>query len=625
MCGIAGFVGKGDRDDLERMTKCLEHRGPDDEGFWHDEYRGVYLGHKRLSIIDLPDGSQPMWTIDESLCVIYNGEIYNHLELRKKLENKGHKFCTDHSDTEVLLHGYKEWGTDLPTRVNGMWAFAIYDRHKNLIFISRDRFGQKPLFYTLQNKTFAFASELSAFTCHPFISTSLSKRSLKKYFAYGYMPAPNSLYSGIYKLPAGHNIVFDCNNLSLKVSKYWDFVIEPFDSIPENPEEEWGEILCELLMKAVKRRLMSDVPIGVFLSGGIDSSIVTAFASQALGNERLSTFSIGFNEDSFDESKYAKVIADLFNTRHYNETLKMEGALDILPDIIRQLDEPMGDGSLIPTYLLCRETRKHVTVALGGDGGDELFAGYDPFRALNLAELYSSLMPKPIHQGIRMAINYLPVSHKNISLDFKLKRTLKGLSYPKSLWNPIWLSPLEPHELEELFLEPTDIEDLYSEALEQWDACSQDNIIDKTLQFYTKLFLQEYVLVKTDRASMMNSLEVRAPFLDIDLVDFVRRIPSSWKYRKGCTKYLLKKASERILPNEIIYRAKHGFGMPISKWFQLGLLNQNFSKPILLLSESFCQKRLQEHLKKKNDHRLFLWSQWLLEKFVMKHDLLAHE
>ncbi len=612
MCGICGFTGKGTIQDLDLMTEAMFHRGPDDKGIWYDPERAVCLGHRRLSIIDIAGGVQPMWTPDNALGVVFNGEIYNHTELRNELQDKRHVFQSDHSDTEVLLHGFREWGDDLPNQLNGMWAFAIYDRIRNILFLSRDRFGKKPLFYTLQNHTFAFASELTALTKHPSVEASVSPRSLKKYFAYGYIPAPNSLYERVYKLPGGHNLIFNLNDFSMKISKYWDFVLEPFESVPENPEEEWGEQLRDLLQKAVRRRLMSDVPLGIFLSGGIDSSAITAFAAQDTGNKRLKTFSIGFQEASFDESEYAQRVAELFETDHHLKMLSIEEVRTVLPEIVARLDEPMGDSSLLPTYLLNQETRKYVTVALGGDGGDELFAGYDPFRALRLAEFYNRLVPRPVHKGIRMALNMLPVSHKNISLDFKLKRTLTGLSYPKHLWNPIWLGPLEPNDLEDLFQEPADIEDIYSEAIEQWEACSQENLADKTLQFYTKLYLQDGILVKADRASMMNSLEVRAPFLDTDLVNFVRRIPHAWKYRNGQTKYILKKALEPVLPKAILYRPKKGFGVPIGEWFAKGILPWPENSTGFFMNRSFIENKIKEHQEGKNDHRLFLWNSWLL-------------
>ncbi|MBN2125034.1 MAG: asparagine synthase (glutamine-hydrolyzing) [Deltaproteobacteria bacterium] len=615
MCGICGFIGRGDLEDLRRMNESLAHRGPDGEGLWHDGKTGVYLGHKRLSVIDLEGGAQPMWTWDGRLGVVFNGEIYNHGALREELEKEGHRFLTDHSDTEVLLHGYRQWGQDMVGRLNGMWAFALYDREKGVLFLSRDRFGKKPLFYTLQNGTFAFSSELRSLMRHSALSNATSSRALKKYFAYGYIPAPHSLYERVYKLPGGHNLVLDGMALSFTLRKYWDFVLEPFEDVPPHPEEEWGAELRLLLQRAVERRLISDVPLGVFLSGGIDSSAVTALAARGPGGENLKTFSIGFREASFDESRYARAAADLFRTEHHQKILSMEKARDLLPEIMARLDEPMGDNSLLPTYLLCRETRKHVTVALGGDGGDELFAGYDPFRALKLAKLYSTIVPKPVHQAIAHLVARLPVSHRNMSLDFRLKRTLRGLSYPRKLWNPTWLGPLEPGQLDILFQEPTDLEDVYEEAIRYWEDCPQKDMVDKTLQFYTKLYLQDDILVKVDRASMMHSLEVRAPFLDMELVDFVRRIPHAYKYRNGQTKYLLKKALAPVLSRDILYRAKKGFGAPVGKWFHRGLLDIPARPAAGSFNPLFIRRAGREHILGKHDHRAFLWNLWVVNAF----------
>lgn len=620
MCGICGFVGKGGIEDLSRMNAALIHRGPDAEGLWHDHQKAVYLGHRRLSIIDIAGGAQPMWSGDRSLAIVFNGEIYNHEKLRKELTNEGHRFLSDHSDTEVLIYGYKQWGQELVHKLNGMWAFALYDRAKDKLFLSRDRFGKKPLFYARQNGTFAFASELSALVTHTNINSNISPKSLKKYFAYGYIPAPNSLYERIYKLPGGHNLTLRLADPDYSIHKYWDFLLEPFEEIPKNPEEEWGEQLRYLLEKAVKRRLISDVPLGVFLSGGIDSSSVTAFADKHMLKGKLKTFSIGFQENSFDETKYGTIVADLFKTDHHQEMLSMEQARDILPEIMTRLDEPMGDSSILPTYLLCQTTKKHVTVALGGDGADELFAGYDPFRALQLADIYNKLVPRLMHWAIRMTASCLPVSHRNMSLDFKLKRALKGLSYPRYLWNPIWLGPLDPKELDALFQEPTDVEDVYEEAINCWESCAQTNLVDKTLQFYTKLYLQDDILVKVDRASMMHSLEVRSPFLDIELVDFVRKIPHAYKYRNGQTKYILKKAMAPIIPPSIRYRSKKGFGAPIGNWFRDGKLTICPKTALANMSPFFVKQKINEHQRNYQDHRLFLCNHWILSNGAYQAD-----
>ena len=617
MCGIAGFVGAGDRETLARMTARLAHRGPDDSGLWNDG--AVFLGHRRLSIVDLEGGHQPMATADGDLILIFNGEIYNHAELRAELKGRGHVFQTDHSDSEVLLHGYREWGAALPNRLNGMWAFAIYDRKNAKLFCSRDRFGKKPFYYSAGPAHFVFGSELTALLQHPRVRPNVSKRALQKYFAYGYIPAPLSIYENVFKLPGGCSLELDTKTLACRIQRYWDLVLEPFENIPANPEEEWGEQIRELLDRAVQRRLISDVPLGVFLSGGVDSSAVTALASRHLPKGELKTFSIGFDEKSFDESGYARRVADLFGTDHHMEKLSLDRAHALLDECLARLDEPLGDSSLLPTYLLNRFTRQHVTVALGGDGGDELFAGYDPFRALDRARLYQSVFPRPIHRGIRALFERLPVSHANMSLDFKIKRTLRGLSYEPRFWLPVWMGSLDPVEIGELFDGPIDLEDLYSEAIESWEACSQTDLVDKTLQFYAKLYLQDDIMVKVDRASMMHSLEVRAPFLDIEFVDFARRIPSNYKLRGGVTKYILKKALAPLLPDDILHRSKKGFGSPIGPWFKNGTLR--IDQPAHpFLNAAFVHRKVDAHLSGSSDERAFLWNVHVLNRCLRTND-----
>lgn len=615
MCGITGFVGAGNDTDLRRMADALAHRGPDDTGYWDDPVRSVHLGHRRLSILDIAGGHQPMVTADGDLIIIFNGEIYNFAELRAELVSRGHRFQTDHSDTEVLLHGYREWDAGLPGRCNGMWAFVIYDRARQRLFGSRDRFGKKPLFYSTQNGAFVFGSELTALRAHPAVNSALSRRALKKYFGYGYIPAPHTILENVYKLPGGHSFILDVESPALepRVEKYWDFILEPFTGgeVPADPEGTWGEELRARLDEAVRRRLVADVPVGVFLSGGIDSSAVTAFASRHVPAGLLKTFSIGFEEASFDESAYARRVAQLFKTDHHLETLSISKAHSLLPTVAGRLDEPMGDSSLLPTYLLSQFTRAQVKVALGGDAGDELFAGYDPFVALRKAELYSKIVPRPVHRAVCMLAARMPVSHSYMSLDFRLKRTLRGLSYPSKLWLPVWTASLDASELGELFSEPADLEDIFSEAIATWEGCAQTDVVDRTLQFFTKLYLQDDILVKVDRASMMHGLEARAPFLDIDFVNFARRIPSAWKYRHGQTKYILKKALEPVLPADVLYRKKQGFGVPIGAWFKNGQLGLDDAL-LPCLNGAFVKARLAEHRANRTDQRAFLWNTWLL-------------
>ncbi len=612
MCGICGFAGAGTDRDLAAMAARLARRGPDGQGTFLDPKRRVFLGHRRLSIIDLEGGAQPMATRDGRLCVVFNGEIYNHLELRRELEAHGHVFATDHSDTEVLLHGYRQWGEALPERLNGMWAFALLDKDQNRLFRSRDRFGKKPLFYTRQNGVFAFASELSSLAAHGAVRREVSRTSLVKYYAYGFIPGPRSLYENVCKLPGGYNLTVDLADTSFRVKRYWAFCIEPTDAIPKNPEEEWGERLRDILDRAVKRRLMSDAPLGVFLSGGIDSSSVTAYAARH--HPGVETFSIGFDQASFDETSHARLVSTHFGTRHFEARLTVGAMLDILPEMAERLDEPMGDPSLVPTYLLCRETRKRVTVALGGDGADELFAGYDPFRAIRWAKAYSRIFPKPVHAAIRLAAARVRVGHSNMHWSFKLNRFLRGLGRGREYWNPVWLGPLEPAELAELFQSPMDLDEVYSEAVEVYEDCPSKDMVDKTLEFYTRLYLQEHILVKVDRAGMMHSLEARAPYLDVEMADFARTIPHDYKIRKGQTKYILKKALEPVLPHEIIHRPKKGFGMPIGRWLADGEVVPGPARPFEKVNEAFAAAKLAAHREGRADERLFLWNLWLLRQ-----------
>ena len=561
-----------------------------------------------------------MRTANGQYCIVYNGEIYNHVSLRKQLENKGYVFRSTHSDTEVLLHGYAEWGPELSNKLNGMWAFAIYDKANRILFLSRDRFGQKPLFYTVQKGLFAFASELASLLAHPSIIQKVSTRSVQKYFAYGYIPAPHSMYEGIYKLPGGCNAIVQCSTCTLKLQRYWKFVLEPFEILPKQPVKTWGEQLRALLEQAVARRMIADVPLGVFLSGGIDSTSVAYFAQKNEDVQGVKTYSIGFKERSFDESGYAKMASAYLGTDHHQMIMPLEKVRQLFIDVYSRLDEPMGDSSLLAAYLLCRETRKHVTVALGGDGADELFAGYDPFRALCLAEWYRRVVPKPVHMAIRLLAAKIPATSANMSWGFRLNRTLRGLSYPPKMWNPAWIGPLDYRDIVELFNEPIPMDELYEEALMVWEGCEQKNIIDKTLQFYTNMYLQDDILVKIDRASMMNSLEVRSPFLDYDVVELVRKIPAHYKYRNGQTKYLLKKTMEPCLPKDIVKRPKKGFGIPVAQWFHERVFDICTEAVPLCMNSSFVERKIKNHYKKREDNRAFLWNTLVLNRYIMNNE-----
>ncbi|MBE2212900.1 MAG: asparagine synthase (glutamine-hydrolyzing) [Opitutaceae bacterium] len=624
MCGIAGYVGQAVAGVIDRMTRALAHRGPDACGTWHDVDDRVHFGHRRLSILDHSGGAQPMVSGDERLVVVFNGAIYNAAELRTELEGRGHRFKTARSDTEVLLHGYREWGSALPLKLNGMWAFVLYDRDRAQLFGSRDRFGEKPLFYVHCSGTLAFASELAALRCHPATPTTLSRTALKKYFGYGYIPAPHCLLEGVRQLPAGHSFSYHLASDRLELERYWEFVLEPREDRPVDPIATWGEELRARLSRAVHRRLTADVPVGVLLSGGIDSSAIAAFAAQHVPPGELATFAMGFTERSFDETSWALTVARHLRTNHRAEVLSPDEAGTILPEVVARLDQPLGDPSLLPTFLLSRFARRHVTVALGGDGGDELFAGYDPFRALGPARQYARWVPKRIHAAIRYVVAKLPVSHRHLSLEFKLKRTLRGLDYPAQLWLPVWMSPLDPDELAGLLEEPVDIEEVYAEAIESWDRCVQPDPVDQTIQFFTRLYFASDVLVKLDRASMMNGLECRSPFLDNDVVEFARRLPSAWKLRHGETKFLLKRALAPLLPRPVLHRAKHGFGVPVSRWFRDETLVLDSASLPPGVSHAFAHRAVRSHTTGAADHSAFLWSAFVLGGWCSPPPLSFH-
>lgn len=614
MCGLAGFVGAGERRDLCDMVSALAHRGPDGEGLFEDDKFSVFLGHRRLAIIDLEGGQQPMWNEDYTVAVVFNGEIYNHQGLREELVVRGHVFRSHHSDTEVLVHGYEEWGDDLPRRLNGMFAFAIYDLTRKRLFLARDRFGEKPLFYFQSPGLFAFASELGSLTQHRLIERRLDDRALQRYFLFGYLPAPTALYRGCFKLPPGSHLTLDIGKGQSTVSRYWQFLLNPDDSLTDESEDLLVEELRHLLMQAVQRRLISDVPLGVFLSGGVDSSTVLAATTTLLPAETVESFTIGFTESSFDESPFARRVATTLGTTHHEEKLDLSSAREMIVDVLARMDEPIGDPSLLPTFMLSKFARKSVTVALSGDGADELFAGYDPFKALAAAQVYARLVPRMAHRGFCRLADLLPLSNKNMSLDFKVRRTLGGLSYADALWNPVWHGSLEPAHLEHLFKEPAPVSELLSDAIQLWDRDPSLDCVDRTLEFYTNFYLPADILTKTDRASMLCSLEARAVFLDNDLVEFCQRLPNRFKYRDGKRKYILKKAVAGLVPDSVLARPKKGFGIPAAKWLKEWPLPD--IAPVEGTHTSFVRKCWLRHRSAKADHRLLLWS-WLALQMVI--------
>lgn len=614
MCGIAGFVGAGNQDDLCRMIKAIAHRGPDGEGKKIFEDDSVFIAHRRLSIIDIGGGHQPMCNEDETVWVSFNGEIYNHAALRKELQSNGHVFASDHSDTEVLVHGWEEWGENLAEKLNGMFAFAIWDVRKKTLFLARDRFGEKPLYWGRANGTFLFSSELSAFCGHRAFGAELDQLSLKKYFAHGFVPAPNAIYRGTHKLQPGHWLKLELGR-EPEIKAYWRFHITPSEQPPTL--DEAAEEVRALLLKSVERRLMSDVALGVFLSGGVDSSAAAAAMAQFIPPQNVQSFCIGFNEPSYDETPYARAMADTIGCMHHSQTLDLDIARELVAEVLMKMDEPLADSSLLPTYMLSKLARKHVTVALSGDGGDELFAGYDTFKALKLSGLYHALVPRVLHSGLRRLADLMPKSSANMSLDFKIRRALQGLDHGPELWNPAWIAPLELCDINDLFNEPVHLDDLYSEALTLWQRTDTLSTLDKSLEFYSNYYLPDAILTKVDRATMFNGLEARSVFLDNDLVDFVRSLPDAYKFDGTTRKLVLKRALAGLVPTNILERPKKGFGVPLMKWMRDMELNSKGAEHAGLHPER-VSARIQNHQRGGADHRLFLWAWTALQNFQRK-------
>ena len=611
MCGLAGFTGTGDNATLKAMCDALIHRGPDDEGGYTDDpgsgRRPLRLGFRRLAIIDIAGGHQPMTTTEGDLVVVFNGEIYNAPDLRQVLEQSGHRFRTDHSDTEVLLHGYRQWGDELVNHLNGMFAFCLYDRRRRRLLLARDPFGKKPLFYARTPDGLAFASEATALLRHPALAdAAVDRDALIKYFAYGFVPAPRTLHAGVSKLPGGCLLTYELETGRLDTRRYWEYRMAANDPPPGN-EKVWIDTVRDLLEQAVIRRLPSDVPLGFFLSGGIDSAAVVALAARQLGGDALRTFTIGFTEPSYDESGFAAIAARHYGAEHHCRTLDLNTATAALPGLLARMDDPIADPSLLPTHLLAAFARERVTVALSGDGGDELFAGYDTFDALKPARLYHRLAPRSLHQLLMTGAGLLPRSDRNMSLDFRLRRALRGVGGRPAHWLPGWLGPAAPDEIARLFGVSVSPETLYEEAAALWDdgkGCD----IDRSLEFYGRFYLGENLLIKADRASMLCSLETRSPFLDRDLADYVRRLPAHVKWRNGTRKWILKQAMAPLVPAEILNRRKKGFGIPVTRWLRHLPAPPNATARRLGLDADWLDARQNEHQRGAADHRGLLWA-----------------
>ncbi len=611
MCGIAGFVNGGgdlaDRGLLERMTATLSHRGPDGDGFYCAG--PVALGHRRLSIIDVAGGAQPMANEDDSVWVTYNGELYNELGLRDWLRSRGHIYRTQ-SDTESLVHLYEEHGVEFARHLNGMFALALWDSRRSRLILARDRMGQKPLYYVeTAGGGLVFGSEPKALLCHPEVNRRLDRASLARYLFYEYIPAPHSIWEGMRKLPHSHVLEWEAGRTTL--TRYW----QPPPSVPQAaPFEASASQFWQDLRAAVARHRRSDVPLGVFLSGGVDSSSVAAALTQVEPARSVRTFSIGFEDPSFDESAHARAVARFLGTDHHEKIFSVETVLQLLPAAATWLDEPFGDASVLPTHLLSRFAREEVKVALGGDGADELLAGYPTFAAERAAGLFRRL-PSPARALTSAAVSRLPVDHGNFSLDFRLKQFLRGASEPLSLAHQLWLGSFSGAEIDQLLV-GRDAPFVEREHVERALVLApHSDALTRSLLLYQDTYLPEDILTKVDRASMACGLEVRAPFLDAELVDSVAALPAHYKYGRRQTKRLLKHAASGSLPASILGRPKKGFGIPVARWLRgplaplvATLLNRDRLERQGLFRPDEVARRIQEHQEGIRDHRKPLWT-----------------
>jgi asparagine synthase (glutamine-hydrolysing) len=602
---------------VKRMCDAIVHRGPDDEGQYVD--KNVGIGMRRLSIIDLGGGHQPMSNEDGTVWIVFNGEIYNHRQLREELTSRGHRFAT-RADTEAIIHAYEEWGERCPEKLNGMFGFAIWDSNKQLLLLARDRIGIKPLYYYYSPEKFVFASELKSLLQDRSVPRRVDLSALDTFLTFEYIPAPMSIFEGVRKLPAGHTLVWRDGEISVK--QYWDVdgverAVEPASACEE---------LRSLLEDAVRIRLMSDVPLGAFLSGGIDSSSIVAHMARIV-DRPVKTFSIGFKDSSYNELEYAREVARQYRTEHYEFILEPD-IVELTDKLVHFLDEPFGDFSIFPTYLVSKMARQHVTVVLSGDGGDELFAGYETYKADRLAQRYSRIPDLVRRAVIQPFVEALPPTSKKKGLINKAKRFVEGAQYPEDLGHVRWMIFLADEEKRRLYshdvLSSLNGNDAADFVRRHFRRAASGDPLNRQLYVDIKTYLVDDILVKVDRMSMATSLEARVPFLDHRVVEFAARLPSSLKLYNGESKWILKQAMGDLLPPKIQRRGKEGFSIPIKNWLknELRPLMLEVLSPANIKRSGFfdpqeVQRLVDEHLRNVENHSHRLWA---LMMFGIWHD-----
>jgi asparagine synthase (glutamine-hydrolysing) len=614
VCGIAGFLApRGSHAEasvVERMLATLRHRGPDALG-WHVDGR-VALGATRLRIMDRERGDQPLADEEKTVHVVHNGEIYNLAELRRELGLRGHRFTT-RCDTEALLHAWREYGERCVDRLNGMFAFAVWDQRRRTLCLARDRMGEKPLYYTWAHGWFVFASELRGVLAHPAVDHELDLAALSRYLAYDFVPDPHSIVRGVAKLPPGHLLTVRDEQATLR--RYWDIPFDPDDGVSE---ERWCEAVRARLDDAVRLRLASDAPLGCFLSGGVDSTAITATVARHRTGVR--TFSVGFDEPRYDERRFSRAVVRRYATRHEELVVTAGDAAAVVANVGALLDEPLADTSFVPLHLLARAARPSVTVALTGDGGDELFAGY---RTMPVERWHARVarLPASVRRALRRGAAAVP------GLPESFRRFLMAIDYPRVARNQALLGGL-PAERHRPLLAPGVRAELgafdpYDDVADALAACPSPDAGDQLIYYYCKFFLAGQNLANADRASMAASLELRAPLLDHLFVELVGRIPSRLKLSGfGALKRLFKAALADRLPPEVMARGKHGFGVPMGAWLRRGLADivREVLAPARVRAGGFFDaavvaRLVDEHLAGIRDHERVLWSLLVFESW----------
>lgn len=633
MCGIAGLFhlngASADPLVLQRMTRILAHRGPDGEDIYTDG--AVGLGQRRLSIVDLSNlGKQPMSNEDESVWITYNGEIYNHHALRADTIAKGHVYRSQ-TDTEAIVHGYEEYGIEVIDWLNGMFAFAIWDDRAKRLVLVRDRLGIKPLFYAVFDDTLLFGSEIKAILEHPAAKRELNTEALDFYLSLNYIPAPMTLFKGIYQLEPSQYLIAQQGSTDLKIATYWDVDYSQHSELNESQAQEKFNALLEA---AVERRLMADVPLGAFLSGGIDSSAVVACMTQ-FATDPVKTFSIGFGESSFNEAPYARQVADHLGTQHFEQTVTPHLA-SILPKVVWHGEDPLADSSMIPVYYLSQMTRQHVTVALAGDGADEILAGYPTYLASRLAQKLQFLPHQPIQQGFNRVLGLWPASEEKLSSREKLARFINGVGLDWRDAHAVWRQIHTPEQKRAVLV--PGILNRHNTVFETYRRYYQqsrtDDMLHQLLYVDTRLYLPNDMLVKVDRMSMAHGLEARVPFLDYTLVQFVASLPSHFKLRGNTGKYILRQMMQPRLPAITLSRKKEGFNIPVSKWLRndLAPMLKDYITPARLGDVGIFQagavtKMVDDHLQRRADYGHQLWGLLTLmlwwEQFMMPKAVAA--